>query len=167
MREEEFPYEDILRRPHHVSKHHPHMPLLDRAAQFSPFAALRGYEDAISESGRLTKKRPELSEDAKRELNEKLQRIFSRQICGERDGREDTDENKKERLTGEIEEIEIYYFEEDSLKEGGTIRKIRAFPLKIDEINGILVLKDKRRIPLEDIVDLQPVENTITEGSLK
>lgn len=162
---EEFPYEDILRRQHHVSKHHPQMPLLDRAAQFSPFAALRGYEDAISESGRLTKKRPELSEDAKRELDEKLQRIFSKQRSGERDGRDDTDEN--ESLIGESGEIEIYYFEEDSLKEGGRIRKIRALPLKIDEINGILVLKDKRRIPLEDIVDLQFAENSIAEGNLE
>jgi hypothetical protein len=166
MREEEFPYEDILRRPHHVSKHHPHMPLLDRAAQFSPFAALRGYEDAISESGRFTKKRPELSEDAKRELDEKLRKILSRQICDERDRREETDESGKERLTGESGEIEIYYFEEDPFKEGGEVRKIQALPIKLDEINGILVLKDKRRIPLEDIVDLQPAETTIAEGDL-
>ena len=57
MREEDFPYEDILEKTHPISKHHPQMPLIERAAQFSPFAALRGYEDVISESGRITKKK--------------------------------------------------------------------------------------------------------------
>ena len=47
-------YQDIINLPHHVSKTHPQMPLYDRAAQFSPFAALTGYEDAIRETARLT-----------------------------------------------------------------------------------------------------------------
>ena len=158
MREEDFPYKDILEKTHPISKHHPQMPLIERAAQFSPFAALRGYENAISESGRITKKRPELSEDAKRELDEKLQKILSKQIGDEGDRRGDSDKSGKESQTGKSGETDIYYFEEDPFKEGGELRKIRAIPIKLDEINGILILKDKRRIPIADIIDLQSAE---------
>ena len=50
-------YRDIINLPHHVSSKRPQMSMLDRAAQFSPFAALTGYDDAIHETGRLTDKR--------------------------------------------------------------------------------------------------------------
>ena len=46
------PYEDMLELPHPVSRKHPQMPLADRAAQFSPFAALTGYEDVIEDAAR-------------------------------------------------------------------------------------------------------------------
>jgi hypothetical protein len=49
-KKEDFPYEDIVDLPHHVSRRHPHMSMHDRAAQFSPFAALTGYEQAIDET---------------------------------------------------------------------------------------------------------------------
>ena len=68
-------YEDIIALPHHVSVSHPQMSLADRAAQFSPFAALTGYEDAIDESARLTEERIELDENAREELDEKLRQI--------------------------------------------------------------------------------------------
>ena len=48
------PYEDILHLPHPVSKTHPQMPLMNRAAQFAPFAALTGYDAAVEETARLT-----------------------------------------------------------------------------------------------------------------
>ena len=54
-------YDDILHHPRHVSSRHPQMPMLERAAQFSPFAALTGYGDVIKEAARLTERRPELS----------------------------------------------------------------------------------------------------------
>ena len=55
MREnDEHRYDDIIDLPHHTSKKHPRMPLLDRAAQFAPFAALTGHEAAIKETARLT-----------------------------------------------------------------------------------------------------------------
>ena len=47
-------YDDIIDRPHHVSRSHPRMPLSDRAFQFAPFAALSGYADTIRETQRLT-----------------------------------------------------------------------------------------------------------------
>ena len=50
-------YDDIINLPHHVSKTHPPMDMMERAAQFSPFAALTGYEAAAKETGRLTQPR--------------------------------------------------------------------------------------------------------------
>ena len=64
-------YEDILNLPHHVSKTRPQMSMLDRAAQFSPFAALTGYDDAIKETGRLTDEKIEMDEDRKAALDMK------------------------------------------------------------------------------------------------
>lgn len=52
--ESEIKYADIINLPHHVSQNHLHMPIIDRAAQFSPFAALTGYEEAIKETERQT-----------------------------------------------------------------------------------------------------------------
>ena len=66
-------YDDIINLPHHVSKTHPPMDIMDRAAQFSPFAALTGYEAAVKETGRLTQPKIELDESEKQLLNEKLQ----------------------------------------------------------------------------------------------
>ena len=65
-------YEDILNLPHHVSKTRPQMSMLDRAAQFSPFAALTGYDDAIIETGRLTDEKIEMDEDRKAALLERV-----------------------------------------------------------------------------------------------
>ena len=66
-------YDDIINHPHHVSTRHPRMPMIDRAAQFSPFAALTGYGEVIKETARLTDRKPELSESEKAELDYKLQ----------------------------------------------------------------------------------------------
>lgn len=70
-------YEDIIGLPHHVSTVHPQMSIYDRAAQFSPFAALTGHEAAIQETARLTEEQAELNEDKKEELNEKLQELMA------------------------------------------------------------------------------------------
>ena len=72
-------YDDIIHLPHHVSRIHPQMSMEDRAAQFSPFAALTGYDAAIAETARLTDQRVELDEYERQALNEKLQfRTFER-----------------------------------------------------------------------------------------
>lgn len=73
-------YDDIIHLPHHVSTKHPQMALSDRAAQFSPFAALTGHEDSIRETARRTEAFLELDEDKKEQLDEKmhvLQEYFS------------------------------------------------------------------------------------------
>ena len=66
-------YDDIINLPHHVSKTRPQMSMLDRAAQFSPFAALTGYDAAIKETGRLTDEKVNLSEEEKEALDRKQQ----------------------------------------------------------------------------------------------
>ena len=71
-RTEEWPYEDIVNLTHHVSKKHPQMPMIKRAAQFAPFAALTGYDDAVEETARLTDEMVELEEGAVDELNRKI-----------------------------------------------------------------------------------------------
>ena len=68
-------YDDIIDLPRHVSKNHRPMSNADRAAQFLPFAALTGYDDAIRETARLTENRIELSESELTELNDQFQRI--------------------------------------------------------------------------------------------
>ena len=90
-------YEDIINLPHPVSKKHPRMSLYDRAAQFSPFAALTGHNAAIIETARLTEKKIRQSEDAISILNEKLHIIT-------------------ENLGAEVT---ITYFLPDDRKEGG------------------------------------------------
>ena len=65
-------YNDIINLPHHESKKYKRMPTINRAAQFTPFAALTGYEDAIEETGRLTTERKEIDEYLKAEINDKL-----------------------------------------------------------------------------------------------
>ena len=66
------PYDDIIDLPHPVSKTRPRMSAHDRAAQFSPFAALTGFESAIQETGRVTDQKIELDESVKAELNDRL-----------------------------------------------------------------------------------------------
>ena len=77
-------YDDLLDLPHHVSESRPQMPMSDRAAQFSPFAALTGYGDAIAETARLTEQRVELSEEERELLDRKQQYLLtmlSRYCC--------------------------------------------------------------------------------------
>ena len=68
-------YDDIINLPHHVSEKRARMSMLDRGAQFSPFAALVGYDAAIAETARLTDFRIELTDSAKQALNETLRRV--------------------------------------------------------------------------------------------
>lgn len=70
-------YDDIINLPHHVSKRYPQMSMLNRAAQFSPFAALTGHDAAIQETERLTDSFIELDEDRKGQLDEQLQLIIT------------------------------------------------------------------------------------------
>ena len=92
-------YDDILDCPHHVSSVHPPMPLIDRAAQFAPFAALVGYDEEIGEAARSTDGREELSEDAIDALNQAFQKLL---------------EHEEERLL-----VTVTYFQPDAKKDGG------------------------------------------------
>ena len=125
-------YEDIIARPHHVSASHPQMALADRAAQFSPFAALTGYEDAIDESARLTEEQIELDENAREELDEKLRQIRE---CGEAHP-----------------EITVTYFQKDARKDGGAYVTLTGRVKKIDEYARIISFMDGTVVRIENIL---------------
>lgn len=125
-------YDDIINLPHHRSKTHPHMPLIDRAAQFAPFAALTGYGDAIDETARITDIRPDLDEQQLTELNERLMQIMA-------------EPNAVVRIT---------YFVPDGKKEGGRYEQAEGTIKKIDEIAKVIVTDRGERIPIENIVEL-------------
>ena len=111
------------------------MPLYDRAAQFSPFAALTGYEDAIRETARLTDNWVQLSEDKKQELDEKL-----RQLIADRE---------------RIESVTIIYFQPDERKAGGQYVSATGTVKKVDTFGRRILLQDGTRIPLDSVYDLR------------
>lgn len=125
-------YDDIINLPHHRSKTHPHMALIDRAAQFAPFAALTGYGDAIDETARLTDGRPDLDEQQLAELNERLLQIMA-------------EPNAVARIT---------YFVPDEKKSGGRYEQAEGVIKKIDEIAKVIVMDGGEKIPLSDIIEL-------------
>ena len=129
------PYEDIINLPHHVSPKRPQMSMQDRAAQFSPFAALTGYEDAIKETGRLTDVKIELS-DEDRELLDQKQQSLQEHI-------------------GDRPEITITYFVPDEKKSGGAYISISGRMKRVDEYARQFVLTDGKKIPLDDIIDIR------------
>lgn len=127
-------YDDIINLPHHKSKTRLHMSLEDRAAQFSPFAALTGHDAAIEETARLTDRKIELDEDAKARLNEKLQYIA-------------------ENLGADIE-VAITYFVPDNRKSGGEYVTKSGTVKKIDQYRNAIIMMDKEEIDIENIVEI-------------
>ena len=128
-------YDDIIHLPHHVSKTHPQMSMEDRAAQFSPFAALTGYDAAIAETARLTDQRVELDEYERQALNEKLQFIS-----------EHLNEHPKVRIT---------CFVPDARKDGGEYVTLTGKVKKIDDYEHRIVLMDGTGILMEDVIRIE------------
>lgn len=128
-------YADILYLPHHVSKTRPQMPMSDRAAQFSPFAALTGYDDAIQETGRLTEQKIELDEEALQELNERFN-ILQEHLC-------------------EQPEVRFTYFKLDARKDGGAYLTVSGVVRKIKLYEREILLKDGTIIPVDDILKME------------
>ena len=127
-------YKDMLDLPRHVSRNRKHMSNADRAAQFSPFSALTGYEELIAETGRLTEERRELSTARQEELNAKLV-ILSEQ---------------KEPVA-----LSVVYFREDPVKDGGSYEVYTGDLRRIDTENGYLIFRDTHRIRLDDLWDIE------------
>ena len=127
-----MPYEDILHLPHHVSEKHPPMSRLDRAAQFSPFAALTGYEAAVEETARLTDRRIELDEGEKAAIDQRLTLV-------------------QERLPVPTE-VTITYFLPDKKKAGGAYVSVSGTVKKIDECERTVILRNGTSIPIDDIL---------------
>ena len=128
------PYDDILHLPHHVSEKHPPMSRLDRAAQFSPFAALTGYEAAVKETARLTDRRIELDEGEKEAIDQRLTLV-------------------QERLPVPTE-VTITYFIPDKKKAGGAYVNISGTVKKIDDYERMVILRDGTSIPIDDILHI-------------
>ena len=132
---EQHLYDDIIQLPHHVSSVHPPMSLHDRAAQFSPFAALTGHEDAIQETARLTDSFIELDEDKKGQLDEQFR--FIREHLGQKP------------------ECEIVYFRPDAKKDGGVYVTVRGRIKKIDEYSRQVVFTDGTVLPIRYISSIR------------
>lgn len=123
--------------PHPVSDRRPHMPVKDRAAQFMPFAALAGYEDAIQETGRITENREFLSEDKKERLDEKLQELLY------------------ELERGDSPKVRITYFEPDKKKEGGRYVTASGQIEKINETEKTILLSNGILVAIRQIKDME------------
>ena len=129
---EEHKYDDIINLSHHVSSRHPQMPMMNRAAQFSPFAALTGYDDAVRETARLTDEKIELDEYEKEELDRKIQWIGSH-----------LDEHIP---------VSITYFQPDDRKAGGTYEEIIDTIRKINVYEHEILLTKGTKIPIMNIL---------------
>lgn len=128
-------YLDIINLPHHVSAARPQMSMMDRAAQFSPFAALTGYDDAITETGRLTSERIELDEDAKAALDMKHACLME--------------------IINDQPDISVTYFLPDTIKSGGEYVTVTGNLKRFDEYERLLILTDGQKIPMDDILDIE------------
>lgn len=128
---EEGRYDDIINLPHHVSNKHPHMAPIDRAAQFSPFAALTGHDEAIKETARLTDERMELDENRKELLDVRLQLL-------------------REHL-GEKPTVTFTFFEPDERKSGGAYVTVTGSVKKIEEYENKIILEEGVVILIDEI----------------
>ncbi len=130
-------YADIIALPHHVSDRHPQMSRHNRAAQFSPFAALTGYEAAVAEAGRYTDNRLDLADNQISDISAKL-RFLQEEISEE-------------------PEVEISYFLPDERKAGGAYITVKNRIRKIDEYGQAVLLADGTAIPFQEIYSLEIV----------
>ena len=128
-------YDDIIYLPHPVSTRHARMSLVDRGAQFSPFAALTGFEGVIAETGRTTQGRAELTQGRKEELNAKLQKLSQ--------------------LAPDRPYIRAVYFQPDEWKEGGAYVCVEGNVRRVDAYHEVIFLTDGRDIPIWELYQLE------------
>lgn len=128
-------YDAIINLPHPTSKKHPRMSMLNRAAQFSPFAALTGYDAAVKETARLTDRRIELSEDERIVLDRKQQILLDH--------------------ISDRPEVSVTYFVPDERKDGGSYTTATGCVKKADDYQRLLILADGTKIALDDILDIE------------
>lgn len=131
----DFPYEDIVNLPHHVSPTRARMSVYDRAAQFSPFAALTGYGDAVEETARLTEQFRDMDESKKNQLDRKLQILVEYQ-------------NTKPM-------VQVSFFVPDERKAGGAYRDFVGRFVKLDDHMRKLVFEQDMRIDIDLVRDIQ------------
>ena len=127
-------YDSIIKLEHHRAKKHPPMSLYARSAQFAPFAALTGYEEAVVETAREVGERIEIDEELKAILDGKIQMLL--------------EQIKKK------PEVVFTYFVSDLTKDGGAYINITGIIKKIDIYTQTIILEDKTEIPISDIIDI-------------
>ena len=128
-------YEDIISLPHHISKKHKQMSMQERAAQFAPFSALTGLENAVKETARFTEKKKEIDEELKVILDNKL-KIIQKQILNR-------------------PQITFTYYIPDNKKEGGKYVEVTGNVYKIDIYNEEVLLENGIIIPINEIIDIR------------
>ena len=128
-------YSDIIDHPHYQSKTRPHMSMLNRAAQFAPFAALSGYEEAVNEARRVTDHRIELDESELALLNDKLQYLYM--------------------MKASHPQVTITYFVDDATKNGGSYETITGSVKNIDAVFCYVVMDDGTLITIKDIYAIE------------
>ena len=128
-------YSDIIDHPHYQSKTRPHMSMQQRAAQFMPFAALSGFDDAVKETFRITDQRVELDEDELALLNDKLQYLYV--------------------TKSSHPQVSITYFVNDIAKEGGSYETITGTVKNIDSVFYAVVMDNGMLIPIKDIFAIE------------
>ena len=132
---DEHRYDDIINLPHHQSRERAHMSLHDRAAQFAPFAALTGHEEAIEETARLTDEKITLDETAIEKINEKLNEISN---------------HLPKKKT-----VSITYFKPDKRKSGGAYLTDIGTVKKIDEVEKVVIMDSGMKISMEQIIEIE------------
>lgn len=128
-------YDDIIHLPHHCSEKRSHMSRQDRAAQFSPFAALIGFDSAIEETSRLTDFRPELADYRKDQLDHILRWLTEQLPRHPR--------------------VSICRFVPDSRKSGGHCETIMGRIRKIDLYRQCIVMTDGTEVMLSSILIME------------
>ena len=124
-------YDDIINLPHPEPTTRPRMAMENRAAQFSPFAALTGYDDATREEARLVDIKQELSEDMKDMLDAKLAII--------------------EQHIKEVPSVAVTYFLPDTKKAGGRYVTVSGKVKKLDGVESVIHMTDGTKIPIGDV----------------
>ena len=127
-------YEDIINLPHHISPTRQQMPMSDRAAQFSPFAALTGYDAAIKETGRLTDTKIELDDEELHNLNLKFQLLVE--------------------FLEDAPEVAITYFKADERKAGGAYLEATGIVKKLDDFKRRITMQNGTKIPMDDVLSI-------------
>jgi len=127
-------YDDIINLPHHVSPTRPQMSMQDRAAQFSPFAALTGYDSAVKETARLTDQRINLDEYEIEALNARIQLIAE--------------------YLEDKPEVSITFFKPDERKAGGAYLTATGTVKKIDEYERIILMQGGEKIPMNEVIEI-------------
>ena len=128
-------YDDIIALPHPEPRTHPRMSLHDRAAQFSPFAALTGHSAAIAETGRLTDSRITLDESEMARVDAELQHL--------------------QELLPSRPTVSITYFVPDERKNGGSYQTVTGEVKWIDAVNGVIQMTDRQCIPIADVFSIE------------